>query len=73
MDDAMKMLKRLAEATTTSRFQTVINNIDTTIKTAQELLAAGAQPTSEQLKQIWLAHEALEVLYGQAEKARLPR
>ncbi len=63
-------MKTLQEMTEMDRMATLVKNLDQTIKSMMELMKSGVAPSSEQLKQIWLAHDALGEAYNEAEKVR---
>ena len=63
-------MKALQEMTEMDRMAALVKNLDQTIKSMMELMKSGVSPSSEQLKQIWLAHDALGEAYNEAEKVR---
>ncbi len=60
----------LREMTDMDRMGTLVKNLERTIDSMRELMKSGIAPSSEQLKQIWMAHDALGEAYNEAEKVR---
>lgn len=63
-------MKTLTEMTEIDRLGTLVKNLERTIESMRDLMRGGVAPSSEQLKQLWLAHDALGEAYNEAEKVR---
>lgn len=63
-------MKTLQEMNDIDRMGTLVKNLERTIESMRQIMRAGVAPSSEQLKQIWLAHDALGEAYNEAEKVR---
>lgn len=63
-------MKTLNEMTGMDRLATLVKSLEHTIETMRGLMRSGVAPSSEQLKQLWMAHEALGDAYNEAEQVR---